>query len=101
MAQTLGRPVSEAGLPEIRRRMDAERNIEQGLSGNRRDEVGEIREAHRATLESRNGNRVVVEDHVPVVTKNEVLAERIQRMVDNSEELRKNRPQPRSDPDRR
>jgi hypothetical protein len=89
VSRQLGRPVSEQELPEIRRRMDAERNVEQGLSGNRRDEVGEIREAHRATLESKNGNRVVAEDHVPVVTKNEVLAERIQRMVDNSDELAK------------
>jgi hypothetical protein len=89
ISRTLGRSASEAELPEIRRRMEAERNVEEGLLGNRRDTAGEIREAHRATLEGNNGNRVVAEDHVPVVTKNEILAERIQRMVDNSEELQK------------
>src|SRR5437660_2588216 len=89
VSQQLGRPVSEAELPDIRRRMEAERNVEEGLRGNRRDVAGEIREAHRATLEGQNGNRVVTDEHVPVVTKSEVLAERIQRIVDNSEELQK------------
>src|SRR5216683_803130 len=89
VSRALGRPVTEEELPGIRRGLEAERNVEEGLKGNRRDVAGEIREAHRATLESKNGNRVVTDEHVPVVTKSEVLAERIQRMVDNSEELAK------------
>ncbi|PYU53204.1 MAG: hypothetical protein DMG48_02935 [Acidobacteria bacterium] len=89
VSQQLGRPVSESELPDIRRRTEAARNVEEGLRGNRRDVAGEIREAHRANLEGQNGNRVVADEHVPVVTKSEVLAERIQRMVDNSEELQK------------
>jgi hypothetical protein len=51
LSERLGRPITAEELPAIRRRLDAERNIEAGLRGNRRDVAGEIREAHRATLE--------------------------------------------------
>lgn len=48
-----GRPISEAEFPEWRRQAEAERNIEQGLKGNRKDTAGEIREKHRAKLEKK------------------------------------------------
>ena len=51
LSRQLGRPIAAEELPEIRRRLDAERNIEAGLRGNRRDLTGEIREEHRAKLE--------------------------------------------------
>lgn len=49
-SQLLGRPVTANEIPAIRARLDADRNIASGLSGNRSDQVGNIREAHRATL---------------------------------------------------
>lgn len=51
MSRLLGRPVTAEELPGIRRRLDAERNISEGLRGNRRDTAGEIREEHRSELE--------------------------------------------------
>lgn len=60
VSRALGRPVSEAELPEVRRRLDAERNIQEGLRGNRRDTAGEIREQHRATLEPKPGEPIRV-----------------------------------------
>jgi hypothetical protein len=51
MSRLLGRPITEKELPEIRRRLDAERNITEGLRGNRRDVAGEIREEHRTKIE--------------------------------------------------
>jgi ADP-Ribosyltransferase in polyvalent proteins len=59
-SRALGRPVSEAELPDIRRRLAAEENVKAGLAGNRRDTAGEIREAHRATLESKAGEPIRV-----------------------------------------
>src|ERR1700730_7481930 len=59
-SRALGRPVTEAELPEIRRRLAAEENVKAGLAGNRRDTAGEIREAHRATLESKPGEPIRV-----------------------------------------
>jgi hypothetical protein len=51
MSRLLGRRVTAEDIPEIRRRLDAERNIDAGLRGNRGDVAGEIREAHRTQLE--------------------------------------------------
>jgi len=51
MSRLLGRRVTAEELPEIRRRLDAERNISEGLRGNRRDAAGEIREEHRRGLD--------------------------------------------------
>jgi hypothetical protein len=51
LSRQLGRPITAEQVPEIRRRLEAERNVESGLRGNRRDVTGEIREAHRANLE--------------------------------------------------
>lgn len=51
MSRRLGRPVTAEELPEIRRRLEAERNVEAGLRGERRDVAGEIREEHRTKLE--------------------------------------------------
>jgi hypothetical protein len=51
MSRQLGRPVTAEELPEIRRRLEAERNVEAGLRGERRDVAGEIREEHRTKLE--------------------------------------------------
>lgn len=60
ISRALGRPVTEAELPEIRRRLAAEENVKAGLAGNRRDTAGEIREAHRATLEPKPGEPIRV-----------------------------------------
>lgn len=49
-SRLLGRPVTANEIPAIRARLDAERNISSGIAGNRSDQVGNIREAHRATL---------------------------------------------------
>lgn len=49
----LGRPVSAEEIPDIRRRLEAERNVNAGLAGNRTDVTGNIREAHRAKLEKK------------------------------------------------
>jgi hypothetical protein len=54
MSRILGRRVNAEELPEIRRRLDAERNVSEGLRGNRRDVAGEIREEHRNQLERPN-----------------------------------------------
>jgi hypothetical protein len=51
MSSALGRRVTAEELPEIRRRLEAERNVEAGLRGERRDVAGEIREQHRTKLE--------------------------------------------------
>jgi hypothetical protein len=51
MSRALGRRVTAEELPEIRRRLEAERNVEAGLRGERRDVAGEIREQHRTKLE--------------------------------------------------
>lgn len=51
MSRLLGRRVTADEIPEIRRRLDAERNVSEGLRGNRRDVTGEIREEHRSQLE--------------------------------------------------
>jgi hypothetical protein len=51
MSRLLGRPVTAEELPGIRRRLEAERNVEAGLRGERRDVAGEIREEHRTQLE--------------------------------------------------
>lgn len=53
MSNSLGRPVAASDVPDIRRRLDAERNISSGLAGNRTDVTGNIREAHRAKLEKK------------------------------------------------
>jgi hypothetical protein len=53
MSNSLGRPVMASEVPDIRRRLDAERNINSGLAGNRTDVTGNIREAHRAKLEKK------------------------------------------------
>jgi hypothetical protein len=51
VSRTLGRIVTAAELPEIRRRLDIERNVNAGLRGQNRDITGEIREEHRAKIE--------------------------------------------------
>lgn len=51
MSRLLGRPITAEELPGIRRRLEAERNVEAGLRGERRDVAGEIREEHRTELE--------------------------------------------------
>lgn len=53
MSAQLQRSISASDVPDIRRRLDAERNINAGLSGNRTDVAGEIRETHRAKLEKK------------------------------------------------
>jgi hypothetical protein len=59
MSRQLGRPVTAEEIPALRRQQNAQQNIDQGLSGNRRDTAGEIREAHRALLdEQEKQNRV-------------------------------------------
>lgn len=50
LSRELGRPISAAELLDIRRRLAAEKNVAEGLRGNRRDVTGEIREAHRSNL---------------------------------------------------
>jgi hypothetical protein len=51
LSRQLGRPITAEEIPEIRRRLEAERNVEAGLRGERRDAAGEIREEHRTKLE--------------------------------------------------
>ena len=48
-----GRPISADEFPSWRRAHEAERNISEGLRGNRKDTAGEIREKHRAKLEKK------------------------------------------------
>jgi hypothetical protein len=54
-SRQLGRPVTATEIPEIRSRLEAERNVAEGIAGNRRDVAGEIREEHRAKLEKGAG----------------------------------------------
>jgi hypothetical protein len=51
MSRLLGRPITAEELPEIRRRLDAERNIAEGISGKRSKSIEEIREPYREKLE--------------------------------------------------
>jgi hypothetical protein len=51
MSRALGRRITAEELPGIRRRLEAERNVEAGLRGERRDVAGEVREEHRTRLE--------------------------------------------------
>lgn len=53
ISRRLGRTITAAEVPEILRREAAEKNISEGLSGNRRDAAGDIREKHRAKLEKK------------------------------------------------
>lgn len=53
MSARLGRDVTPEQVPDIRRRLEAERNVETGLAGDRTDTAGNIREAHRAKLEKK------------------------------------------------
>lgn len=53
MSVQLGRNITAEQAPDIRRRLEAERNVETGLAGNRTDTAGNIREAHREKLEKK------------------------------------------------
>lgn len=78
LSRQLGRPITAEEIPEIRRRLEAERNVEAGLHGNRRDVAGEIREAHRATLEQPHREEGVLPGMEGAVREQREAAEREQ-----------------------
>src|SRR5579859_6824229 len=84
MSRQLGRPVTAEELPAIRRRLEAERNVEAGLRGERRDVAGEIREEHRTKLE-RGSNKTASEEtpHKRVWSEGYDAAERGAKRADN------------------